>query len=482
MRCHFKLKVTKKLFILMSFFFGHQSFGVSAFDSDSSLRLPERFITKSTRSPVKGNVRFTGSHFMTDKRSNTESENYGYLGGNFRYEDESGNFDWVADAIVEVSANEAEEFYVGAPELFVRLTDDDSEVQVTVGRQRRTWSEFDQRLALGIWQPQLRWDYLDPIQQGLTGAFFDLDVDALHMTLFASPIFLPDQGPQFRLNEGRFESPNRWFWQPQTRIRFANETSNLYYNLETPRVEEIVMNPSLGAMMQVDPEGPLFIRLAYAYKPMNQFFLGIECSGCVDPVTTDSTATVHPLVVNHHVLTMESSWIRESDRFLISWTMDRPVDPNIPADWWAGSELKPVSIPGVSYENNFLLFNKHMTLGADYFREISDGRSKGEDDLMRRVESSGDRYSFQDLLSLTGRVELYSGLKRKLHVTMKYAYSFEERGSWLNSRLSYTKDQVETFLGFDVLGSETDPLSSDAGLFSRYRTNDRVYTGVGYVF
>src|SRR5690606_14688182 len=128
----------------------------------------------------------------------------------FDYRDRKGNFDWATEFIFEGSVHQAEELYVGLPEMYARLTDDDNQVQVTIGRQRRNWSQLDQRIGLGIWQPQLRWDFLNPIQQGLTGAFFDMDVEPLHVTLFASPVFLPDQGPHFRLKNGRFESPNRW--------------------------------------------------------------------------------------------------------------------------------------------------------------------------------------------------------------------------------------------------------------------------------
>lgn len=455
---------------------------MSAFDSGSTLRLPKRLVRQKSSDVFNGGLRLSGSHFLTDKRTPSESTNYSYFGGAFKYQDKKSDFDWVVDGVFDVSLNEAEEVYYGLPEFFLRLTDDDSQVQVSVGRQKRAWSDFDQRMALGVWQPQLRWDYLNPIQQGLTGAFFDLDVEPLKLTLFASPVFLPDQGPQFRLRDGRFESPNRWFWQPQTKIRFGGESSNLFYELETPKIEEVVMNPSLGGMMQVDPVGPLHVQMAYAYKPMNQFFLGIECSGCVDPVTVDSTARIHPIVVNHHVLSLESSWIQQESRMLFSWTVDRPVEPSIPEDWWAGTELRPVSIPGVSYERDFSIFSKSLKIGLDYFREIRSGEPVGSGELVTNVESSSDRYSFEDLLSVSGKLQLFSGLRRSLTLTTKYAYSFEEKGSWLSSKISYLKDQREVYFGFDVLGSNTDPLSSEAGLFSRYRTNDRVYGGLGFVF
>jgi len=451
----------------------------SPMKGSSSLELPGRLLRQKPKR-FSGSLTLTGTHYLTEKRTPSESENYGFLSGELRYKNKKGGFDWAADAVAEVSADQAREAYYGVPELFARLTDDDSGVRVTVGRQKRSWSELDQKFHLGIWQPQLRWDYLNPIQQGLTGVFLDTDFQPLHVTLFASPVFIPDQGPQFRMEDGRFVSENRWFWKPQTHLRLGEESSNLFYEMNTPRVEDIVMNPSLGGMMRVDPEGPLALQLAYAYKPMNQFFIGYECSQCVDLATLDGTARIHPMVVNHHVFTSEVSWTRTQDRFLFSWTVDRPNDPKIPQDW-GGSDLRPVYIPGVSYERKGEILYRPVRFGVGYFQEIKGSRIvTGE--LGGEVESSADRYSFQDLLGFSGQVNFYSSLLRSFDLSTRYAYSFKEDGGWLNVKLVYRVGSLETSFGFDLLGSRTDPLSANAGLFSRYRSNDRVYAGVGFVF
>jgi len=447
--------------------------------NSSFLKLSERFV-KSEKKVYAGNVGLKTTQFLSEKRSNSESETYGYFGGNFLFSDKKGNFDWSTELIFDLSLDNAREFYYGAPEMFVRLTDDDSQVKVSVGRQKRTWSQLDETLGLGVWQPQLRWDYLNPIQQGLTGAFFDMDLKGLELTLFASPLFLPDQGPQFQIEDGRFESANRWFWKPQNQIRLGADSSNLFYELETPKVEEIVMNPSLGGMMKVDPEGPLEVQLAYAYKPMNQLFVGFECSSCVDPVTGDGTARIHPKIVNHHVFTAESRWVREGDHFLFSWMVDRPNDPDIPKDW-GGSELRSVSIPGVGYERKMSLFNYPMTFQTYYFQELK-GERIGDGDLSSEVESSSDRYSFDDLLSVSLLAKLRQLRSSSLELQTKYAYSFKEQGSWLSAQLTFQRDSLSTHIGFDILGSEQDPSAPGAGLFSRYRSNDRIYGGFGFVF
>jgi hypothetical protein len=48
--------------------------------------------------------------------------------------------------------------------------------------------------------------------------------------------------------------------------------------------------------------------------------------------------------------------------------------------------------------------------------------------------------------------------------------------------VDWEKGPLTLQLGVDILGADVDPSSSDAGLYSRYRSNDRVYGGMNYVF
>lgn len=440
----------------------------------------DRFQVHKNRDLFKGSFQLSGNQFLTEKRTAEQSESYGYMSGTASSKGRLNNFDWSAEGLIESSTQPSEEFYFGVPELFARLTDEDSEVQVSIGRQKRNWSHLDSELNLGLWQPQLRWDYLNPIQQGLTGVFFDYRIEKLTVSIFASPISLPDQGPQFKLEDGRFSSANRWFWQPQSRLLFAGNLSSLRYELDRPSVDKVIMNSSLGGMIQFDPSGPLYSQIAYAYKPMNQFFLGFECSNCIDP-TLDGTALIHPMVVNHNLITWETGWLTENDHLMFSATSDRPLAPKIPEDW-GGSNLDSLYVLGGSYSRKGYVLNRAATAGISYVRVFRDETNKINNDLTGQVESSSDRFLFEDLLSVSGQLQFFSTGKSSMALSTKYSYSFMEEGSWLSSKLTYTHNKIESFIGFDILGSQTDPLASRAGLFSRYRSNDRVFGGLGFVF
>src|SRR5690606_4020253 len=105
-------------------------------------------VSKS-KGALSGSLSLTGNQFLTEKRTPEQSDAYGYLRGSLATQGRNGSFDWSASGLIESSSQPSEEFYFGVPELFARLTDDDSQVQVSVGRQKRTWSQLDSDLNLG---------------------------------------------------------------------------------------------------------------------------------------------------------------------------------------------------------------------------------------------------------------------------------------------------------------------------------------------
>ena len=185
-------------------------------------------------------------------------------------ETQSPGFNYKLEPVVQGAFQASTEFYVGVPEVYVQPRKIAPGFSLTIGRQKRLWSRLDQEFNLGIWQPQLRWDYLQPMQQGLTGVFFDWSLSsALRFSFFTSPLFLPDQGPQFRLRDGHFASANRWFAPPQSRVQLFENTpyasaAPLYFKLERPSEEDIVMHSSFGFSMYYQATGPFWSQVSYA--------------------------------------------------------------------------------------------------------------------------------------------------------------------------------------------------------------------------
>ena len=73
-------------------------------------------------------------------------------------------------------------------------------------------------------------------------------------------------------------------------------------------------------------------------------------------------------------------------------------------------------------------------------------------------------------------------MENRLEMKTRYSYSMTEKGGWLSTSLDLSQRALTWSLGFDILGSDVDPDSPSAGLYTRYRANDRVYAGASYVF
>lgn len=445
----------------------------------------------SSRSLLDMDVRQT--RYFGETQNAKQGANYSELRGDLVLTTKTSGFEYKINPMARGLAESSDEFYFGIPEAYVEPRKLSPWFHLTVGRQRREWSRLDEAYDLGVWQPQLRWDYLEPVQQGLTGIFIDVDLSReLRLVFFTSPVHLPDQGPNFKLKNGQFESSNRWFVQPRGQVRlfsgtnFANDAP-LFFELERPAEEEIIAHSSYGLGIQYDSMKQLWSRLHYAYKPRNQIHIGLECANCADisnPTTVEITARVHAKVVKHHVLTWETGLRGQDDEGWLSITGDVPEKSGYPSEY-EEAPLKSMLIMGAGYDHRIgaSVLGVPTRLTTSYMRKIEQERKNDDGGLTADdVQSSLDRYGLQEVASIGGVALLRQVTRRRLELETKYHYAIPEKGGWLSSRFNWMEGPVSWFAGLDILGSESALDSGNAGLFTRYRSNDRVFAGMSYVF
>src|SRR5690606_26604489 len=141
---------------------------------------------------------------------------------------------------------------------------------VNAGRKKRAWSRMDEQWSLGLWQPLARWDYFKPESQGLIGVGAGLDRKSYGAEVLVSPLFIPDQGPQFEVVDGKFESQSRWFWRPQTEVGVFDERTDIRYKLFRPTEQKTISQLSVAARLWAGEfKKTAWASMAYAYKPMN---------------------------------------------------------------------------------------------------------------------------------------------------------------------------------------------------------------------
>lgn len=431
------------------------------------------------------------SRYLGGIQHSAQENSYTIFSGDLNLETQSPGFNYKLNPVFQGAFEAQDEFYLGVPELYVQPRKIAPGFNLTIGRQKRQWSRLDEEFNLGVWQPQLRWDYLAPKQQGLTGVFFDWSLSSnLRFSFFTSPLFIPDQGPQYRLRDGQFSSSNRWFVQPTSRVQlfsnsnFATEAP-LYFEVAKTPEEDIFMHSSFGFSMNYQSGGSLWSQVSYAYKPRNQIHLGIEPVGRLNAsgLPLEVTAVIHPRVINHNVLTWETGFDRVDDRGWVSLTGDIPQRSGFP-EAYAEAELNSTVIAGFAYQHYVRPFiGVPSWLEYSYMR-VFEFRHTGDKGLVadEEVRSSLDRYPYAEVAAVDWRLLMKQTQNNRLHWRNRYTYSFPERGGWLSTSIEWARGPMTWQMGADILGSGVDPNSREAGLFSRYRANDRVFGGMSYVF
>ncbi len=403
------------------------------------------------------------NRYLGEEQNSHQGPNYTFLAVDLNFEGETSWLTYKVNPIAQGALEVKNEFYGGVPEIYFQPPQWSPALGVTVGRQKRTWSRLDEEFNLGVWQPQLRWDYLAPKQQGLIGIFVDSYLTpSLKLSLFASPLYLPDQGPNFELQEGHFTSANRWFVPPPKSL-FSNlgvgKNIPLYYELDRPAEEEVIWHSSLGASLTYHDEGPWWWQLGYAYKPRNQFHLGVECTNCATVPNLEVTALIHPEVIMQHVLTLESGIERNDDRGWVSVTGDFPSESKFPNEY-EQSPLSSLVIFGASYERYL-----YGWIGIPSWLKFSYMRTLETDTPARKgmvnkdsVQSSLDRYPFRNLAAVDWKIPLRQRKTDRLDIRNRYSYALDEEGGWLSSGVDWTIGAVTWNLGVDILGSNSSPV------------------------
>jgi hypothetical protein len=430
-------------------------------------------------------------HYLGEGQTSTQPANYTFATVDLNLENDTRNLHYKFNPIVQDAIGVQNEFYVGVPELYIQPIQMDNGFALTVGRQKRMWSRLDEEFNLGVWQPQLRWDYLQPMQQGLIGIFFDFPLDNnFRLTLFTSPLYLPDQGPNYALDNGQFTSNNRWFSPPQSRVQLfgdagVTDATPLFFQIDRPAEEKIIMNSSFGIGLAYQDSGsPFWISLNWAYKPQNQLHLGVECSNCLNiSGSSEVTLIIHPEVVKDHVVTLETGFDAADDKGYISLTGDFPNESDFP-DRYIESPLDSEAIAGAAYEHSIAsVIGLPSWLKASYMK-VFDIQSRDKKGLVdsEAIHSSLDRYPYRELASVEWKMTAFQKLKNRIDVKTRYSYSVPEKGGWLALAGDWCLGSMTWTLGADVIGSGVSDDSANAGLFTKYRSNDRIYGGASYVF
>ena len=353
-----------------------------------------------------------------------------------------------------------------------------------VGRKWYKWSEADEHLGRGLYQGRFMNDKLRKDSHGLTGFFVENKWRGGSWLLFASPLFVPEFGPDHELIDGDFYSPSPYFRPPSSDIDFLGVNTRMRYKVVKPAESDVALNKSFGTRLEHN-WGHWFARGSYAYKPMNQLLVaGQFLFQHTEVGPQDIRVNVHPRVQYHHLSTLEGGWQQKGGwNSWLSYTYERPEQDPIPFEWVHQMTGKSgVATAYVGYDI-FAGPNEVTRLYGSYSRvdggdRPDDGELKAHDTLFER------RFQFVESLELglTGGHLLLKG--KSLSWGARAFYDFVQQGGLLLADASWSwNTQWQVWGSVDVMGIlDNERAEIQDGFLGEYRANDRVQLGVNYVF
>jgi hypothetical protein len=348
-----------------------------------------------------------------------------------------------------------------------------------------------------MWQPRFRWDYFKPEQVGLTGGFLSVSQPGLELTLFASPLFVPDRGVPVREWDGGIVSDSpQWFYQPPRQFALYGTDTPLRYTLRIPPVSDVVLKWSVGAMVGVgvksrpvaasqmlgngsdpvrgegEPTG-FWASAAYGYQPMNQLLLSYEGNLILGkPIYGD--VTIYPRVLYHQLMSLEGGYQGPLADLSLSALADLPVRDATPAEWTNQEASQALALsPSVDFK-----LNRGRTRLSLSYLQVFGGKAADTGPQASQGESVFEpRYPFASSV----KAELLSMLARNFVAVTSVTMDLGHQGLIWSTDLSYRVVRgLVLSAGADFIGSNA---ASDSGDFiGRYRANDRVHAGVAYEF
>ncbi|WP_413557498.1 hypothetical protein [Bdellovibrio sp. HCB209] len=422
---------------------------------------------------VRTEMKLFSDSFISPEFEATQKNNYQFIGAAIKTEPFSDSA-LKMDISGGVAVGSPLLNYLNISELYVQTRQSESD-SFFIGRKKMLWSELDARWELGVWEPLFKWNPLAPDRQGLSGIFWQTEGPAYSFTLFASPLYIPSQGPSFEIEGGDFVRGNPWFHQPPSSVRIWDEATQMQYNMNQPNTSEVVLQNSYGAKIAFgDPNG-LKAQLSYMYKPDNTLAIGYQ--GSLDLSTLKGNVELRPQVFYHSLAGADLTYKAKKWRTGISAILDRPSKENLfdEPDWTQPVFEDAVLVsPFFEWDNGWWAFNlMRLDIYGGKVKEV--GADLANEPLT-------NLYPFYEANQVSLLTNFSLGKARRL--ITKFSFTASDKNDFqlfrLNSRLRLSG--LWSFFG-EMQMLKAGPTTKDnQNEMSQFANNDRLMVGAAYVF
>lgn len=441
------------------------------------------------KKPHPFNVGFRESFYLGNKESLLGAKHFEEVTMRVRGQSNSDFLSAGIDIGASYGLNVPDYLSIYAPEAYFRIllgnTPSANSPRLTFGRKKDRWSLLDSFWELGTWQPQYRWDYLRPEEQGLVGLFFELPTNSFRLLLFASPLYVPESGASYRLRNGKLVSNSPWFFEPTESILINEATAaspaDVQYTPNIPPIEEIIRKGSFGASIEAGARSAGFWgRGSYIYKPRNQLalpFTGkLELSGSGSFVDVQ----IYPKVPFHHLASLDFGFKGEKFSLWLANLYDKPIEEEYPLYNYQVLYPTFLSSPGIEFSDT-------RSNGTSYGMVVSYLSKNGDEprefgkDVNDANPTFGIPYNFTNAARAAIRFSFPLNGELRSSWSFAYTYNIDDSATWLKFVSEWTfTEKFRAAFEADLIGS-TAP-RTDNHFLSRYRGNDRIIASGTMVF
>ena len=373
--------------------------------------------------------------------------------------------------------------YYALPEAYISYGD--KFTSFNLGRKIENLSQSDKNFNFGLIQGFTTNDFIDYTQNGLVTLSMHYNTGSnVGFYVGYSPMFIPNQGPSLKAEDGKIVSSNRWATSPPKEFKFGDQNKEIIYAIRDFKLADIVLNSGFIANFYVGENRarPTFMA-TFSQKPINELALARDTFG--DIATFQGNVLLTPVVLTHEVYSADLNLDRGMLKTTFSYLGDLPTNKKAP-ELETMQTLNPLSIASVYVGLDLSeMLNRKLeayVMAAD----ISGGE-------IRDLTSDGQSGSFSFATSRTQfKKPIRSGIKgematlynRPLKADLSLTYDQQLKGSLLSTKINYAASNSLSFtLSADIIGVENENVDgTQSNYLDQNQGNDRVSAGVGYAF
>lgn len=408
--------------------------------------------------------------------SNQASQNVGNVPGN-RYNADF-EFDYNKTQVSSYSNELEKRFHVAAlvndqsltmysiQEAYIggKITSKD---HLSFGRQILDWSTVDQTWGFGKVNNRKNFNYFEPGQEGLIGLNYERkSTNGMRYRVFGSGLYVPESNPSLDINkkDKTITSRHPWADAPATRAEVQGQMMDIQYNVDYPKISDVIYRYSVGANIGFENEHWKFDNFVMR-KPENSTTPDVEIA--VDFQNRIVTANIDPRFYYHDVYGSTLKYRNQDIEMYVSGIAIRPnefpdVDERVRYTEIKNKKRREDYVGGGISRANDL-----YTVAFNYVARLSP--------FDRNKEDLAQDPRWNQALNFMGLRNF--GRFWSLMADLKFDMLTSDRLLMVRGIYNATKE-LQMNIGVNMIGTPTDGKS----YWSPYTNNDAIYGGLRYVF